>query len=115
MAQSKFTLYKYIKLAHGSWRYCTAAFYSNGKIKPNGCIVGVKEEEHAEGSYHLYHKESWIPVGADALDAQRRRNAQLDNYELKRLSGTASVQPGSRSNRRQDPASDSKPTVFFKP
>jgi hypothetical protein len=59
------------------------AFYSNGKIKPNRCIVGGKEEEHPEGSYYLYHKKSWMPVGADALDAQRQRNAQLDNYELK--------------------------------
>jgi hypothetical protein len=42
MAQSKFTLYKYIKLADGSWRYCKAAFYSNGKIKPNRCRPGAR-------------------------------------------------------------------------
>jgi hypothetical protein len=46
MAQSKFTLYKYIKLEDSSWRYCKAAFYSNGKIKPNRCVVDGKEEEH---------------------------------------------------------------------
>src|ERR1700692_2926530 len=92
MAQPKFTLYKYIKLADGSWRYCRAAFYSNGKIKPNRCIVGGKEEEHLEGSYYLYQKKSWVPVGTDALDAQRRRNAQLDNYELHRLRGTTPAQ-----------------------
>jgi hypothetical protein len=92
MAQPKFTLYKYIKLAHGSWRYCKAAFYSNGKIKPNRCIVGGKEEEHLEGSYHLYHKKGWIPVGADALEGQRRRNAQLDHYELNRLRGIVPAQ-----------------------
>ncbi len=40
MAQSKFTLYKYVKLGDGSWRYKKAAFYSNGKIKPNLVIVG---------------------------------------------------------------------------
>jgi hypothetical protein len=91
MAQSKFTLYKYIKLADGSWRYCKAAFYSNAKIKPNRCIVGGKEEEHPEGSYYLYHKKSWIPVGADALDAQRQRSARLDDEEFKRLRGTAPV------------------------
>jgi hypothetical protein len=66
--------------------------YSNGKIKPNRCIVGGKEEEHAEGSYHLYHKESWIPVGGDAFDVQRRRNAQLDHYELNRLRGIVPAQ-----------------------
>ena len=66
MAQPKFTLYKYIHLANGSWRYCKAAFCSNGKIKPNRCTVANKEEEHAEGAYYLYHKKKWIPVGADA-------------------------------------------------
>jgi hypothetical protein len=91
MAQSKFTLYKYIKLADGSWRYCKAAFYSNGKIKPNHCIVGGKEEDHPEGSYYLYHNKSWIPVGANALDAQRRRNARLDDDGFRRLQGTAPV------------------------
>jgi hypothetical protein len=34
MAQSKFTLYKYVKLDDGSWRYERAAFHLNGKIKP---------------------------------------------------------------------------------
>ncbi len=92
MAQSKFTLYKYVKLADGSWRYCKAAFYSNGKIKPNRCIVGGKEEEHPEGAYYLYHRKNWIPVGADALEAQRRRNVRLDDDEFKRLQGTAPVE-----------------------
>jgi hypothetical protein len=92
MAQSKFTLYKYIKLKDGSWRYCKAAFYSNGKIKPNRCIVGGKEEEHPEGAYYLYHKKQRILVGADALEAQRQRNSRLDNEEFKRLHGTAPVQ-----------------------
>jgi hypothetical protein len=92
MAQSKFTLYKYIKLGDGSWRYCKAAFYSNGKIKPNHCIVSGKEEEHPEGAYYLNHNNQWIPVGADALEAQLRRNARLDEDEFKRLRGTAPVQ-----------------------
>jgi hypothetical protein len=92
MAQSKFTLCKYIKLAGGCWRYCRAAFYSNGKIKPNRCIVGGKEEEHPEGAYYLYHTKQWIAVGADALEAQRQRNARLDEEEFKRLRGTAPMQ-----------------------
>ncbi len=40
-------LYKYIKLADGSWRYCKAAFYSNAKIKPNivdGMVWGCRQE-----------------------------------------------------------------------
>ena len=92
MAQSKFTLYKYFKLVGGSWRYCKAAFYANGKIKPNRCIVDGKEEEHPEGAYYLYHKKNWIPAGTDALEAQRRRNARLDEEEFKRLEGTVPVQ-----------------------
>jgi hypothetical protein len=91
MAQSKFMHHTYIKLADSSWRYCRAAFYSNGKIKPNRCVANGKEEEHPEGAY-LYHRKNWIPVGADALEAHRRRNARLDDDEFKRLQGTAPVQ-----------------------
>ncbi|MGH9716807.1 MAG: tyrosine-type recombinase/integrase [Candidatus Acidiferrales bacterium] len=93
MAQSKFTLYKFVKLDNGDWRYKKAAFYSNGKIKPNRCLVDGKEEEHLEGAYYLNHKNHWIPVGSDALDAQRKRNAQLDYEEFKRLRGTAAAVP----------------------
>ena len=89
MAQSKFTIYKYVKLKNGSWRYCRATFYSNGKIKPNRCIVGGKEEEHPEGACYLYHKKRWILVGSDAFEAQRQRNARLDADESQRLRGTA--------------------------
>ena len=89
MAQSKFTIYKYVKLKNGSWRYCRATFYSNGKIKPNRCIVGGKEEEHPEGAYYLYHKKRWILVGSDAFEAQRQRNARLDADKSQRLRGTA--------------------------
>jgi hypothetical protein len=91
MAQSKFTIYKYVKLKNGTWRYCRAAFYSNGKIEPNRCIVGGKEEEHPEGAYYLYYKKQWILVGTDALEAQRRRNAQLDAEEFRRPRGTPSA------------------------
>lgn len=89
MAQSKFTIYKYVKLKNGSWRYCRATFYSNGKIKPNRCIVGGKEEEHPEGACYLYHKKRWILVGSDAFEAQRQRNARLDADKSQRLRGTA--------------------------
>ena len=33
-----------------------------------------------------------MPVGADALEAQRQRNARLDYDEIKRLQGTVPVQ-----------------------
>jgi len=44
MAQSKFTLYKYSKLAGGSWRYCKAAFYSNGKSNPTAVSSAAKKK-----------------------------------------------------------------------
>jgi hypothetical protein len=69
MAQPKFTLYKCIKLKGGSWRYKRAAFYSNGKIKPNLCIVGGKDEEHPEGAYYLYHDRKWtLNLARGAVD-----------------------------------------------
>jgi hypothetical protein len=53
MAQAKFTLYKYVKLSGGKWRYCRAALYKNHTIKPNTVIVGGKEESHAFHSHSL--------------------------------------------------------------
>ena len=91
MAQSKFTIYKYVKLKDGAWRYCRAAIYSNGKIKPSRCIVDGKEEEYPEGAYYLYHKKQWLLAGTDALEAQRQRNARLDAEEFQRLRGTTSA------------------------
>jgi hypothetical protein len=82
MAQSKFTLYKYVKMGDGSWRYKKAAFYSNGKIKPNVVIVGKDakgkaiEETHADGKYVMNHN-GWLDAGTDALEAQRRPSKRL--------------------------------------
>jgi hypothetical protein len=51
----KFTLYKYVKLGDGSWRCKEAAFYSNGKIKPDVAVAcknaqgKPSEELRAEG------------------------------------------------------------------
>lgn len=97
MAHSKFTLHKYIKLDDGAWRYKRAAFYANGKIKPNVVLVGKNaqgkpiEETHAEGKYVMNHNGSWLDAGTDALEAQRRRNALLDQEEFKRLRGAPSA------------------------
>jgi hypothetical protein len=76
------------------------------KSSPTAASSAAKEE-HPEGSYHLYHKKNWIPVGADVLAAQRRRHAQLDNYEQKRLRGTAPQQSSA------EPVCDCEPTVFL--
>jgi len=97
MAQSKFTPYKLVKLDDGAWRYKRVAFYSNGKIKPNMVVVGKDakrkpiEEMHAQGKYVMNHNGSWLDAGTDPLEAQRRRNARLDEEEFKRLRGTPSA------------------------
>jgi hypothetical protein len=44
MAQPKYTLYKYVRLKDGSWRYCRAALYANHTVKPNLVLIGGKED-----------------------------------------------------------------------
>jgi hypothetical protein len=72
MPHPKFQLNKHVKIS-GKWRYCQAASYSNGKVKPHVVVVGAQEEKHEEGSYCVRHKKSWIEAGADPLEAQRMR------------------------------------------
>ena len=88
----KFSIYKYVKLEGKGWRYARAAYHPNGKIKPN--IVLVKdvngratEEKHTERSYFLNFNNTWIPVGADTLEAQHKRKVKLNQIERERLSG----------------------------
>ena len=89
MAQPKYTIYKYIRLKDGSWRYCRAALYANHTIKPNVVIVAGTEERHSEGNYYLAYAGQWIPAGPDALKAQRQRHALLsgNSLEYERYSG----------------------------
>lgn len=83
---AKLSIYKYVRTEKG-WRYCKAAFHPNGKIKPNVVVVGGVEEKHTEGSYFLNFNNQWIDVGADALEAQRKRLLRLNQMEYQRLSG----------------------------
>jgi integrase/recombinase XerD len=89
MAQPKYTIYKYVRLKDGSWRYCRAALYANHTIKPDVVTVAGKEEKHTEGNYYLACAGQWIPAGADALKAQRQRHALLsgNSQEYARYSG----------------------------
>jgi integrase len=94
----KFSIYKYVKLAGKGWRYARAANHANGKIKPDAVLVkGVDgkdvEEKHPEGSYVLNFNNKWIPVGADALEAQHQRKLKLNQAEYERLSGKTAT-PG---------------------
>lgn len=77
MAQPKYTLYKYVKLPGGKWRYCRAALYKNHTIKRNTVMVGKKEEVHSEGDYYIAHDGHWINVGPDSLAAQREQQRLL--------------------------------------
>jgi hypothetical protein len=77
---AKFTLYKYVKLETGKWQYKKAAFHPNGKIKPNVVMIDGVEEKHAEGAHFVNFDNRWIPVGEDALDAQRERAVIVRRY-----------------------------------
>jgi hypothetical protein len=77
MAQPQYTLYKYVKLSGGNWRYCRAALYKNHTVKRDRVIVGEKEEVHSEGDYYIAHCGQWINVGPDALGAQRQQHRLL--------------------------------------
>jgi hypothetical protein len=89
MALPKFTLYKHVKLDSG-WRYCKAAWHSNGKVKPNVVLVNGVDKTHRDGSYYLNHSNTWIPVGDDALDAAKERLKRRNTAEYHRLNGTPS-------------------------
>jgi integrase/recombinase XerD len=80
MPQPKFQLYKHIKIS-GKWRYCRAAIYSNGKVKPPVVMVGGQEEKHEEGSYCIRNKKSWIEAGTVPLEAQRMRSRLAEQTE----------------------------------
>ena len=101
----KFSIYKYVKLQGKHWRYARAAYHPNGKIKPNVVLVKdvngrAAEEKHTEGSYFLNFNNTWIPVGADALQAQHQRKVKLNQAERERLSGKTAA-PGLSATRRQ--------------
>lgn len=87
MANSKYTLYKLVKLSSG-WRRCKAALHSNSKIKPDVVIVDEKEETHREGTYCMYNAGAWIPAGDDAQEAVKARAKRLNADEYHRLHGT---------------------------
>jgi integrase len=88
MAQSKYTLYKYVRIS-GYWRYCRAALYANHMVKRDVVLVGDKEEKHTEGNYYLYHAGRWVPAGPDASAAQRQQHALLSGnvIEYERTAG----------------------------
>src|ERR1700726_4408101 len=105
MPQPKFQLYKHIKI-NGKWRYCRAAIYSNGKVKPHVIVVGGQEEKHEEGSYCIRHKKSWIEAGTDPLEAQRMRSKLVDQTEYTAAHWRRPIRPNLQEavRRRRDQA-----------
>jgi hypothetical protein len=77
MASRKVQLYLYIKLQSG-WRYCPAAYYSNGSIKPWVAITPDGEKKFPGSKYYVYVARKWELVGSDPAEAVRaleKRNA----------------------------------------
>ena len=103
-----FSIYQYCKTNSG-WRYCKAAFRSNGKIKPNVVIASGVEEKHTEGRYFLNFNGQWIDAGVGALEAQRRRQLRLNQIEYERLSRRSSV---TATAERPSPVEFSGPKVI---
>lgn len=111
MAQPKYTIYKYVRLKEGSWRYCRAALYANHTIKPDVVAVGGKEEKHPEGNYYLACTGQWIPAGPDALTAQRQRHALLsgNSLEYERYSGRPVPKPAVA--KPEEPVADGRKKI----
>ena len=65
-------MYKSVKREDGVWRYRRAAYHPNGKIKIDTVIVNGQEEVHEEGSYYAGHAGAWLPLGDDALAAEKK-------------------------------------------
>ena len=69
----KFSIYKYCKTG-ADWRYRKAAFYPNGKIKPNVVLVkGKGRKAHRRQPQAAQPPQSMDCGWQDALDAQRGR------------------------------------------
>ena len=103
MPQPKFQLYKHNKIS-GKWRYCRAAVYSNGKVKPHAVVIDAQEEKHEEGSYCIRHKKSWIEAGTDPLEAQRIRSKLVDQTEYTAVQPAAITKSTSLAQSRSSRA-----------
>ena len=68
MANRKVKLYLYIKLSTG-WRYCPAAYYSNGTIKHWVATTPDGEKKFPGSKYYVYVARKWELVGTDPVEA----------------------------------------------
>jgi len=67
------SVWKYVRLKNGRWRYCKPAVAKNGKIKADWVIVKGKHQRHLEGTFYLHrydrNKEIWRKIGPKAQEA----------------------------------------------
>lgn len=67
------SVWKYVRLKNGRWRYCKPAIGKNGKIRPDWVLVKGKAEHHPEGNFYLHRydngREIWRKIGESAQEA----------------------------------------------
>ena len=67
------SVWKYVRLKNGRWRYCKPATGKNGKIRPDWVIVKGKAEHHPEGNFYVHRydngREIWRKIGESAQEA----------------------------------------------
>ncbi len=61
MAQSKFTLYKFVKLDNGDWRCKKAAFYSRGKSSRTAASSTARKKNIPKAPTILITRTSGFP------------------------------------------------------
>jgi len=81
------SVWKYVRLKNGRWRYCKPALSKNGKIRPDWVIVKGKAEHHPEGNFYLHRydggREIWKRVGPNAQDAVDAADFDTAYFEAK--------------------------------
>ncbi len=89
------SVWKYVRLKNGRWRYCKPALAKNGTIRPDWVIVKGKPEHHPEGNFYLHRydgdREIRKRVGSNAQDAVEA--AEFDAAYLEAKSKGIPVKP----------------------
>src|SRR5437773_8491438 len=70
------SVWKYVRLKNGRWRYCKPAVAKNGKIKADWVIVKGKHQRHLEGTFYLHRYDRNITRRfGESSDPKRRRRS----------------------------------------
>jgi hypothetical protein len=103
MANSKYTLYKYVKVA-GTWRYCKAAYHEDSKIEPDIVFVNVKQallEKHPAARLVKWGASTRIPRNRLRVGDRRRARRGEHRGMLPISCGSRCQQEDSRQQRKQ--------------